>query len=261
MFEKDSVFLIISNMKHNGPPIRIALAGPMASGKTFVAEWLQKRYSHLKLRRIGFGDEVKRLVQELWNPTTKDRSLLVEFATSMRNIDSAIWIKRMFAQIEASPDTNWVCDDLRQDNELVALQTQGWLLVRILVPNNIRQERLKSKYPNDYETHMAYANHKTENDMLNSSPELFSCTIDTSDDGFWCEVLERAILNHWDVTPSPMLTPPISPTVKQTSMQIFCSYFQEMGIMFITLCVGFGCWLYMLRQFELWTILYDTDMI
>lgn len=248
-------------MKHNDRPIRIALAGPMGSGKTFVAKWLQKRYSHLRMRRIGFGDEVKRLVHELWNPSKKDRSLLVEFGTSMRKIDSAIWIKRLFAQIDASPDTNWVCDDLRQDNELAALQEQGWLLVRILVPNNIRQERLKSKYPNDYEEHMAYANHKTENDMLNSSPDLFSCTIDTSDGGFWCEVLERAILNRWAVSPSPMLTPPASPTVTQTPMHTSGAYFQEMGLLFMTLCVGLGCWLYILRQFEFQTLLYDTNMM
>ena len=246
-------------MKHNEHVIRIALAGPMASGKTFVAGWLQKRYSHLQLKRVGFGDEVKRVVQDLWNPVRKDRTLLVEFATSMRKIDAAIWIKRMFAQTDASPDTNWVCDDLRQDNELVALQTRGWLLVRILVPNSIRQERLKSKYPNDYEEHMAYANHKTENDMLNASPELFSCTIDTSDGGFWCEVLERAILNRWGVSPSPMLTPPISPPSKQTSMNTVGSHLHEMGLLCITLCMGLGCWLCMLHRIDHQALLYDNN--
>lgn len=247
-------------MMHNSEPIRIALAGPMGSGKTFVAEWLQKRYSHLQLRRIGFGDEVKRLVQELWNPGRKDRTLLVEFATSMREIDSAIWIKRMFAQMDASPNTNWVCDDLRQDNELTALQARGWLLVRILVPNHVRQKRLKSKYPNDYKEHMAYANHKTENDMLNSSPELFSCTIDTSDGGFWCEVLEKAILNHWGVSPSPMLTPPTSPHAKQSSRYKLGSCIHEIGLLSITLCVGLGCCL-MIGSFHFQSILDDTDLV
>jgi hypothetical protein len=239
-------------------PVRIALAGPMGSGKTFVAEWLQRRYGSVRLRRIGFGDEVKRLVQELWDPPKKDRALLVEFATSMRIIDPAIWIKRLLATMEASPDAHWVCDDLRQDNELVALRERGWLLVRILVPEGVRRQRIRDKYPNDYEEHLSYGGHKTERDMLQTPADVFDLTIDTSDGGMWCDLLEKTVSNRWGLSPSPMETPPTSPEPSPLVLsegargdeqgRTLCGYAVECLLFSASVAVGVGSWLWMLRH-------------
>lgn len=238
-------------------PVRIALAGPMGSGKTFVAEWLQRRYGSLRLQRIGFGDEVKRLVQELWEPPKKDRALLVEFATSMRTIDPAIWIKRLLATTEATPDAHWVCDDLRQDNELTALRERGWLLVRILVPEGVRKQRIQDKYPDDYEEHLSYGNHKTERDMLQAPAETFDLTIDTSDGGMWCELLEKVVANRWGLSPSPMETPPASPEPTNASLaeaahhdeqgRTICGYAVECILFSTSVIVGVGSWLWIVN--------------
>ena len=243
-------------------PVRIALAGPMGSGKTFVAEWLQRRYSSLQLRRIGFGDEVKRLVQELWDPPKKDRALLVEFATSMRVIDPAIWIKRLLATTDAAPAAHWVCDDLRQDNELVALRERGWILVRILVPEGVRKQRIQDKYPDDFEEHLSYGGHKTERDMLQTPAEVFDLTIDTSDGGMWCDLLEKAVLNRWGLSPSPMETPPASPNSTRLPLAVvreqgrtICGYAVECFLFSASVVVGVSSWLWMLPS-----VLHDVRM-
>lgn len=230
-------------------PVRIALAGPMGSGKTFVAEWLRQRYSSLDLQRIGFGDEVKRLVQELWDPPKKDRALLVEFATSMRAIDPAIWVKRLLARADAAAATHWVCDDLRQDNELAALRERGWLLVRILVPEDVRRQRLRTVYPDDYEEHMAYAQHRTEQDMLHADAAHFACTIDTSDGGMWCELLEKVIYDRWGLRPSPMMaTPPASPDGSaRTTPTVDGPQPWEWALYALSTVVGVGSWMWMLH--------------
>lgn len=182
--------------------VRIALAGPMGSGKTYAAEWLQRRYPSLHCKRIAFGDEVKDIVQRLWNPPKKDRARLVEFATGVRAMDPNVWINRMLATTEATPDTNWICDDLRQSNEIHALREHGWLLVRILVPDEIRRSRLVAKYPHDHVEHEAYAQHPTEQDVLRANPNLFACTIDTSSDRVWMDMLEKIMLERYGLRPT-----------------------------------------------------------
>ena len=187
-------------------PVCIALAGPMCSGKTYVSEWLQRRYGQLQFQRIGFGDEVKRFVQLLWNPSKKDRKLLVEFATSMRAIDEDIWVNRMLQKIDHSNHQHWICDDLRQHNELSALQKRGWLLVRICVPEDVRRARLQTNYPDDYQSHLAYSQHSTENEMDETREDVFACTIDTSDEGQWSETLDTVIQDRFNVHPSSLST-------------------------------------------------------
>ena len=237
--------------------IKIAFAGQMGSGKTYVAEWLQDRYKCISLRRIGFGDEVKRLVQELWDPPKKDRPLLVNFATSMRAIDPAIWVKRLFAQTDAQPDVNWVCDDLRQDNEIAALHDRGWLLIRIAVPEDIRRQRLKLKYPNDYEDHMSYSEHRTEQDVLNADASLFACTIDTSaDNELWCKVVDKVIHDRWGICPSTLCTPPNTPPKKDQSASesdddfVVESSYSECVLLYTYATIGIlgGLWMYFVHD-------------
>ena len=265
-------------------PVRIALAGPMGSGKTFVAEWLQRRYGSLRLQRIGFGDEVKRLVQELWDPSKKDRALLVEFATSMRVIDPAIWIKRFLATIATTPNAHWVCDDLRQDNELVALRERGWVLVRILVPEGVRRQRIQDKYPDDYEEHLSYGSHKTERDMLQTPADVFDLTIDTSDGGMWCNLLEKTVYNRWGLSPTPMETPPASPNSMSRAVspgshveqgRTICGYAVECLLFSMSVVVGVGSWMWMFQKvvadahannqtitdaWREWTSVYEMDL-
>ena len=233
--------------------VRIALAGPMGSGKTYVAEWLQRRYPSLHCKRIAFGDEVKDIVQRLWNPPKKDRARLVEFATGVRAMDPNVWINRMLATTEASPDANWICDDLRQSNEIHALRERGWLLVRILVPDEIRRERLVAKYPHDHDEHEAYAQHPTEQEVLRATPNLFACTIDTSSDRVWMDMLEKIMWERYGLRPTNasdegerVSSSHASPDdTRTTTSNVFdCS---EISYVALVCVLGLGCWHAMLH--------------
>jgi len=65
--------------------MKIAIYGPMCSGKTTVANILQetdKRYSI-----YSFGQKIKDIAKELFQMEGKDRSLLINIADKMREID------------------------------------------------------------------------------------------------------------------------------------------------------------------------------
>lgn len=226
-------------------PVRIAFAGPMGSGKSYAADWLRKRYAHLHLERIGFGDEVHRIVQELWHPPQRDRALLVEFATAMRGIDPAVWMKQLLARVDANPAVHWVCDDLCQANEMTALRDAGWVIVRLSVPENVRVRRLQAMYA-DHEADTACAHHRTEPDALHAEASAFDATVDTSC-ATWTTELEALMRARWGVVPvvrdDTAVAVHRNTSFQETGYDATLSWSSvEMGLFAAMLAVGTMCW-------------------
>ena len=117
--------------------MKIAIYGPMCSGKTTVANILQetdKRYSI-----YSFGQKIKDIAKELFQMEGKDRSLLLNIADKMREIDEDVWAKYIIRQT----DKNDYCiiDDLRFQNELKYLT--DWKIICLTTPKEARIQRLK----------------------------------------------------------------------------------------------------------------------
>ena len=98
--------------------MKIAICGKMGTGKTYFADYITKKYD---FRKASFAKRLKTLAEELFDMTHKDRGLLINFATKMREIDSRVWIKAMFRDIKNVD--NVVLDDLRLNNEYITLKT------------------------------------------------------------------------------------------------------------------------------------------
>ena len=121
--------------------MKIAIYGPMCSGKSTIANIIQKKYPQYKI--YSFGQKIKDIANELFNMEGKNRSLLINIADKMRDIDEDVWVKYIMKQIN---DYEYcIIDDLRFQNELNYLSE--WKIICLTTPENIRLERIKENYP------------------------------------------------------------------------------------------------------------------
>lgn len=132
--------------------IGIGLIGAARSGKDTVAERLVERYG---FQRFAFGDELKRYAHELFGESNgKPRELYQWFGQTMRERDPQVWVRKLFDKIRMAerarqerPDLfdgelRVVVTDVRQPNEYVRLQSEGFYLIRVKCPLDIRLERM-----------------------------------------------------------------------------------------------------------------------
>ena len=93
--------------------------------------------------------------------------------------------------------------------------------------------------------------------MLQTPADVFDLTIDTSDGGMWCDLLEKTVSNRWGLSPSPMETPPTSPLVLSEGARgdeqgrTICGYAVECLLFSASVAVGVGSWLWMLQHVAL----------
>ena len=120
--------------------MKIALTGKMCSGKTFITEQLVGKYD---LKKFSFGGKVKEIATDLFSMEGKDRLLLQNLADKMKLIDQDIWAKYVMTQI--AEQDNIIIDDLRFKNEHKFLREKGFIIIRLIVDENIRIDRLKKK--------------------------------------------------------------------------------------------------------------------
>lgn len=133
-------------------PIRIALISPAGGGKDFIAEYLVKEYG---FSRYAFADNVKKVAKQwfpdLYSNNNKPRAMLQKIGTDFRMIDSSVWIKSMFNDIDNEADDrlklgyqeeNIVVTDCRMPNEYAALKERGFIFIKIEVDDQIRIQRL-----------------------------------------------------------------------------------------------------------------------
>ena len=71
--------------------MKIAIHGPMCSGKTTLANLIMQIDNRHKI--FSFGQPIKDLAIELFNMKGKDRTLLISIADKMRDIDKDVWAK------------------------------------------------------------------------------------------------------------------------------------------------------------------------
>ena len=78
---------------------KIAIVGKMCSGKTTIASIIKQMNSKYEI--YSFGNGVKEVAQNLFDMKNKDRSLLVNIASKMKEIDPDIWIKYLLKNIKS----------------------------------------------------------------------------------------------------------------------------------------------------------------
>ncbi len=143
--------------------MKIAIHGPMCSGKTTISDII-KEYDN-SYKTYSFGLKVKDIAKDLFDMKGKDRSLLINVATKMREIDPDIWAKYVVKQIKEDNNNNCIIDDLRFQNEADYLKND-WLMISLTTPKEVRIKRIKEIYKENYQDHIKNMEHISETDKI-----------------------------------------------------------------------------------------------
>lgn len=155
--------------------MNIGICGKMASGKTYLAEFLQNAYD---FKRMSLAAEVKNVAYHLFKmpKDQKDRRLLQQIGMKMREIKGSVWIDFLVEEAEGFYN-DIVVDDVRFLNEVKTLKDAGWFLVKLDVADELQVERLKATYPDDWETHVSNRNDSSESEVDTIPDEYFNLII------------------------------------------------------------------------------------
>jgi cytidylate kinase len=140
--------------------MKIAIHGPMCSGKTTIANMIIRMDP--RYQRFSYGQKIKDLASELFDMKEKDRTLLINIADSMREINPDVWVNYIMKQTKNRE--HCVIDDLRFQNELDSLS--GWKIISLKIPRDERIRRIKQLYPNDVNNHIQNMEHASETGVL-----------------------------------------------------------------------------------------------
>jgi cytidylate kinase len=160
--------------------MKIAISGPMGSGKSTIANMIKS--GNDKYIIYSFGGKIKEIAYDLFNmnKNIKDRSLLINIADKMREIDQDIWAKNIVKQIGDNPYC--IIDDLRFQNELDILEKDDdWIYIVLQIDEQKRLDRLKSLYANNYHDHIKNMTHLSEQGNLRFKNKKKILHIDSSD--------------------------------------------------------------------------------
>lgn len=97
--------------------MKIGICGQMCSGKTTIKNYIISNHDNYQATSIA--KKLKLIAFELFNMNTKNRKLLIEIGTKMREIDKDVWINYTINECEQFE--NVIIDDIRYENELLKL--------------------------------------------------------------------------------------------------------------------------------------------
>ena len=142
--------------------MKFAIHGPMCSGKTTISNIIKGYDSDYKT--YSFGGKVKDIAKDLFKMEGKDRSLLINVASKMREIDPDVWAKYVISEIEKDNKQKCIIDDLRFQNEADYLE--GWTFISLITPKDVRIKRITELYPKNFEDHIKNMDHVSETRQL-----------------------------------------------------------------------------------------------
>lgn len=142
--------------------IKIALTGKLRSGKDAIAEHLYYRHG---FEREAFGGMLKYLAKKVYahtprNDDGKPRAMYQAFGQACREFDPDVWIRHVEFSVKMlanQRDTvGVVITDLRQPNEYEWCRANGFVIVRVSAPDELRLARAKAAGDNFTEADLTH---------------------------------------------------------------------------------------------------------
>lgn len=146
----------------------------MAAGKSWCATELQWHNYH----RYALAGKLKAICYELYGVADKNdrsRKILQEVGIDLRKHDPDVWIKYLLNTIKNKNEKDKVVvDDLRFINEAKYFRANGFVLIKVTVDEQVRQDRLQDLYPNMDPTRQT---HQSEMEWQEIEPDF---TVDST---------------------------------------------------------------------------------
>jgi dephospho-CoA kinase len=167
--------------------MKIGICGRMASGKTTLANELEKQF--LRQRKVALEEnvcqmslagKVKEIARDLFFMQGKDRPLLQKIGMKMREIEENVWLDYVLESANRQLGIV-IVDDVRFINEAVTMKENEWIMIKIVVDEETQLERLKKTYPYDWERHWENRNNPSESQVDHILDEVFDFVIDAND--------------------------------------------------------------------------------
>jgi len=130
--------------------MKIGISGKMFSGKDVIADYLCENHNFSK---VLLAKELKRVAMSAFNCTYEEvyetkpnnvRKCLQELGRAGRSYDENIWVNLALSEIESNkimyPNKSSVVSDVRYINEVTKLKEEGFILIRVVRPNILRQK-------------------------------------------------------------------------------------------------------------------------
>jgi len=118
----------------------IGIAGKMGAGKDYLAE---KFDVHELYHILHFADGVYDIARNIFGMVVKNRELLQQIGTKMREIDPRVWIKNTMEQAKRFKDV--VIADVRYESEIKAILDAGGKVIVLDVDDDLRKYRVEKR--------------------------------------------------------------------------------------------------------------------
>lgn len=142
--------------------IKIALTGKMRAGKDTVFRIInetlnEKVYAEndldsrdVSIAKFAFGDSLKYYAQAIFPEKfvegKKPRALLQGFGQGLRELNPDVWIQHVDRKIKKHDKhrdlTISIITDLRQPNEYEYCKTNGFYIIKVVAPDEVRMARM-----------------------------------------------------------------------------------------------------------------------
>jgi len=173
-------------------PMKVAICGPMASGKTMIADYLVEHHGFVKLsfaagvKAMG-ATIVEAMIKEGLLPPEaaekKHRTVLQAIGAEGRRLRPTIWIEDALNQ--ADSHENVVIDAMRYINEAKLAHNQGLVNVRLCISENLQKSRLQRTYPDNWGSHWGARSDSSEQE-IHQIPDHHMKTELIVEDGSYC---------------------------------------------------------------------------
>jgi len=168
--------------------LKIAFIGKMCSGKSTMCRYLQSIHSEFIV--LSFAAKIKEIARDLFEMKKKDRALLQQIGTKMRELDSDVFAKYLIRQ---SNKSNFVLvDDVRYINELNYLKKNGFILVKLVISPQFQKKRIEQLYGEHSDEHLSRLGHSSETIQEQIDDKEFDVIIDVENDNVY-KILERML--------------------------------------------------------------------
>lgn len=164
--QNDARLHFATNSSLQTSQIRIAIIGKMCAGKTTLLKYIQSYYKDnydINIIKVSSSDKVYDIAYDLFNMTLKDRDLLIQIGTKMREIDPNVWLNQTVKQVQQHKHV--IIDDCRFLNEYNTFKRLGFVFIKINISEDLQLERLKITYPFTYNEHIQKINDASETEL------------------------------------------------------------------------------------------------